>query len=77
MSPGKRHHPAKPRRPPRKRFPSHERERMIVEQAIHFFAREGFSATTRDLAEHLGVTQSLIYQYFATKDQLIDPYIGS
>ncbi|MBM3503934.1 MAG: TetR/AcrR family transcriptional regulator [Alphaproteobacteria bacterium] len=55
-----------------RRLPSKEREAMIVREAIHFFAREGFSANTRDLAKHLGVTQSLIYQYFPTKDELID-----
>ncbi len=45
---------------------------MIVKGAIPFFAGAGFSATTRDLADHLGITQSLLYQYFPTKDALID-----
>ncbi len=56
----------------RKRLPSREREQMIIRGAIPFFASAGFSATTRDLADHLGITQSLLYQYFPTKDALID-----
>lgn len=58
--------------PRRRRLPSHEREQMIIRGAIPFFAASGFSATTRDLADHLGITQSLLYQYFPTKDALIE-----
>jgi AcrR family transcriptional regulator len=40
--------------------------------AIAFFARNGFGASTRDLAKELGVTQPLLYRYFPTKEALID-----
>lgn len=57
---------------PRKRLPSKEREAQIIRDSIPFFARAGFNAPTRDLAQHLGIHQSLLYQYFPSKDELID-----
>jgi AcrR family transcriptional regulator len=57
---------------PRKRLPQAEREAQIIRDSIPFFASRGFSAPTRDLAEHLGIHQSLLYQYFPSKDDLID-----
>ena len=62
------------RKPPaeKKRLTSLEREKQIVLAAVEFFAEVGFSGDTRQLARRLGVTQSLIYKYFPTKDALID-----
>jgi len=48
------------------------REQQIVVGAVQFFAEQGFSGRTRDLAEMLGVTQPLLYRYFPTKRSLID-----
>jgi AcrR family transcriptional regulator len=48
------------------------REQQIVAGAVQFFAEQGFSGRTRDLAETLGVTQPLLYRYFPTKRSLID-----
>lgn len=45
---------------------------MILEGAITFFAEKGFDGSTHQLAEYLGVTQPLIYQYFPTKEDLIE-----
>ena len=56
----------------KKRLSSQEREKQIVIAAVEFFAEVGFSGDTRQLARRLGVTQSLIYKYFPTKDALID-----
>lgn len=56
----------------KKRLSSQEREKQIVLGAVEFFAEVGFSGDTRQLARRLGVTQSLIYKYFPTKDALID-----
>jgi len=56
----------------RKRLPRLERERMIIDEAIRFFAENGFEGQTRALAERLGVTQPLLYRYFPDKDSLID-----
>ncbi|VTU15101.1 Bacterial regulatory proteins, tetR family [Variovorax sp. PBL-H6] len=51
---------------------SQEREQMILRNAIDYFAKEGFGAGTRDLANHLGITQSLLYRYFPSKQSLIE-----
>ena len=37
-----------------------------------FFAEEGFSASTRDLADRLGVRQALLYKYYPSKEALLD-----
>lgn len=57
---------------PRKRLPQAEREAQIIRDSIPFFASHGFNGTTRELADHLGIHQSLLYQYFPSKDALID-----
>lgn len=49
-----------------------DRERMILDAAINFFAEKGFQADTRSLAEHIGVSQALIYKYFGSKEDLIE-----
>jgi AcrR family transcriptional regulator len=56
----------------RVRLPPEERERMILEGALRFFAERGFAADTRDLARTLGVSQSLIYRYFGNKENLLE-----
>lgn len=56
----------------RKRLPRVEREQMIVEEAIRFFAEVGFEGQTRELARRLNITQPLIFRYFPTKDDLIE-----
>lgn len=49
-----------------------EREQQIVEKAIEHFTRNGFGGSTRELAKQIGVTQPLLYRYFASKDALIE-----
>lgn len=55
----------------RKRLSPEERRKQVLDGAISFFASEGFDGGTRALAERLGVTQPLIYNYFPTKEDLI------
>lgn len=57
---------------PRRRLAPEDREHQIVQQAIAFYANHGFAASTRDLANELGITQPLLYRYFPTKDALVD-----
>ncbi len=57
--------------PRRKRLRRDERERLILEEAIKFFAEVGFEGQTRALADRLGVTQPLLYRYFPDKETLI------
>lgn len=57
---------------PRSRLAPQERERMIVEGAVRFFAETGFSGQTRELSRRLAITQPLLYRYFPSKKALID-----
>lgn len=59
---------ATPRRP---RVPAAERERMILEAAIPFFAEHGLEGQTRLLAQSLGISHSVLYRHFPSKDGLI------
>lgn len=56
--------------PPRRRLSPDDRRRMIVEEAVRYFAEVGFSGPTRDLARRIGITQPLLYKYFASKADL-------
>jgi AcrR family transcriptional regulator len=56
----------------RRRLDPKEREQLIVDGAIRFFAEVGFEGQTRELAKRLGITQPLLYRYFPSKEQLIE-----
>ena len=58
--------------PDRRRLPPDERRRQIVDGAVAFFADVGLDGNTRDLAKRLGVTQSLLFNYFASKSDLLE-----
>lgn len=58
--------------PTRRRLRPDERERLIVAEAVKFFAEVGFEGHTRDLARRLNITQPLLYRYFPSKEALID-----
>ncbi len=49
-----------------------ERERFIVDEAIRFFAEQGFGGQTRELAKRMGITHSAIYRHFPSKEALIE-----
>lgn len=57
---------------PRRRMSVAERERYIVDGAITFFAEHGLDAQLRELAAAIGVTHTLVYHYFPTKQALVD-----
>jgi AcrR family transcriptional regulator len=59
-------------RSPRRRLSPLARERMIVEGAIRFFSEHGLGGQLRDLARGLGITHTLLYHYFPTKQALIE-----
>jgi AcrR family transcriptional regulator len=54
------------------RMAPQDREKLIVEHAMRFFALNGLEGQTRELARSLGITQSLIYRYFPSKEALIE-----
>jgi AcrR family transcriptional regulator len=58
-------------RPARRLAPQARRE-QIVTAAVAYFAEVGFGGTTRDLARRIGVTQALLYRYFASKADLVE-----
>ena len=54
------------------RLPAGERRAVILSEASIFFAKEGFAASTRDLADRLGVRQALLYKYYPSKEALLE-----
>ena len=56
----------------RRRLPPGDRERLIVDGAIAFFSEHGLDGQLRDLARQLGITHTLLYHYFHTKQALIE-----
>ena len=57
---------------PRRRRSPEERRAQIVKESIAFFSEHGFSGSTHDLAKQIGVTQPLMFRYFASKEDLFD-----
>ena len=55
-----------------KRLTGPEREKHIAQEAVKYFAEVGVVGDTRELAQRLGVTQSLLYKYFPSKEALIN-----
>lgn len=65
--------PARPTSPARaRRLDADDRRAQIVAGAVRYFAEVGFGGTTRDLARRLGITQALLYRYFASKAELVE-----
>ena len=63
---------AGPDRPTRVRMPRAQREEQILTVAEQVFAERGYQATTmEDIAEQVGVTKPLIYEYFGSKEGLL------
>jgi AcrR family transcriptional regulator len=58
--------------PPRRRLDPEARRDQILSAAVAWFAEVGFAGTTRDLARRAGVTQALLYKYFASKAELTE-----
>ncbi len=59
-------------KPPRRNMRAAERERFILDEAIKFFAEQGFGGQTRELAKRMGITHSAIYRHFPSKEALIE-----
>lgn len=57
---------------PRRRMSTVDRERQILAGAIRFFSDRGLDGQLRDLAKDIGITHTLLYHYFPTKQALID-----
>jgi AcrR family transcriptional regulator len=50
-----------------------DRRQLILDAAVHVFARQGFHATrVSDIADEAGVAYGLVYHYFGAKDAVLD-----
>jgi AcrR family transcriptional regulator len=54
-----------------KRMAAGDRCEQILHGAMELFAEKGFrGATTREIAQHLGISEALMFKYFPTKEAL-------
>ena len=70
-SPNQAEHLAELLTPARRRMNIADRKRQLLDQAIQYFAKHGIDGQLRNLTKELGVTHTLLYHYFPTKDALI------
>jgi TetR/AcrR family transcriptional regulator len=53
------------------RLSGEERRIQIIDAALEFFAEKGFNGTrTKEIAKRAGISETLIFQHFATKEAL-------
>lgn len=58
--------------PRRRNMRREDREKLIISEAVRFFAENGFEGQTRELAKRMGISHAVIYRHFASKDALIE-----
>jgi TetR/AcrR family transcriptional regulator len=59
------------------RLPASDRRLQLLETALDFFSRKGFSGTTtKEIAAAAGVTEAIIFRHFATKQDLYNAVLG-
>jgi AcrR family transcriptional regulator len=57
--------------PERRRMPRAERERQMISVAERMFAERGYQAASMDeIAERVGVSKPMLYEYFGSKEGL-------
>jgi len=62
----------KPENQGRERLSGEARRAQIIDTALTLFAEKGFASTrTREIAEAAGISETLIFQHFKSKDDLI------
>jgi AcrR family transcriptional regulator len=50
-----------------------DKRRVLLEAAVHVFARRGYHASrVGDIAEEAGVAHGLLYHYFSSKDEVLE-----
>lgn len=55
----------------RRRLPSEDRRRQLIDQAVKLVSQRGFSGTrTKDIAAACGVSEAILFRHFATKEDL-------
>lgn len=64
--------------PARRRLPPHERRQQIIAAAREVFIEYGVAGTrVKDVADHAGITEPLLYRYFHSKNELYNEAILS
>jgi TetR/AcrR family transcriptional regulator len=59
------------------RLPASDRRLQLVETALDFFSRKGFSGTTtKEIAAAAGVTEAIIFRHFPSKQDLYNAVLG-
>lgn len=59
-------------KPTTRREQAEARRQQIIDAALNLFAQHGFAATsTKRIAQEVGVTEGLIFHYFANKGELL------
>lgn len=54
-----------------------DRKAAILDAALHVFAEEGYhSASISKVSKYAGVSKGLMYNYFSSKEELLDQLIG-
>ncbi len=54
------------------------RKLLILDAALHVFAEEGYhAATISKVSKYAGISKGLLYNYFESKDELLDQLLGS
>lgn len=62
----------------RKRLTAEKRKSQIVRLATSLFVKKGFKGTTtREIARKAGISEAVIYKYFAKKEDLYKAIIGA
>jgi TetR/AcrR family transcriptional regulator len=62
----------------RNRLSSQDRREQIIQTAIQIFSQKGFrGTTTREIAQAAGVTEALVFQHFADKEELYAAILDS
>ncbi len=55
---------------------THERKRRIIDTALQLFSENGYDKTSiRDIAKHAHMSLGLLYNYFASKEQLLEAIV--
>jgi AcrR family transcriptional regulator len=53
-----------------------EKKNLIMDSALEYFAREGYHVTTiSHIAKHAGISKGLMYNYFESKEDLLNSII--
>jgi AcrR family transcriptional regulator len=61
------------KKPNLKQAQAEERRLQILDTALTVFAEKGFAgASIKDIAQAAGISQGLMYHYFASKEELLD-----